>query len=202
MFLVCILSVSAISATQDTTNEKVTSIDNNENDLETNIRYDDVSTSNNNDELILEENNGQDEEIRFRTDKTTANDDPLTFTDLNTIINDNDNSTIYLSHNYKYNNASDTNFINGITINRDLTIYGNGVTLDGIRCARIFDVTNSKRNVNFYNIIFINGKSEGDGGAIYRGNAINCTFIGNNARRGGSIANGNAYNCTFIGNNR
>ena len=81
-----------------------------------------------NDELNLEENNGRDIESRFRTDKTTTiNEDPLTFTDLNTTINGNNNSTIYLSNNYKYNNASDGKFKNGIPISRNLTIYGNGV---------------------------------------------------------------------------
>ena len=92
-----------------------------------------------NDELNLEENNGRDIESRFRIDKTTTiNEDPLTFTDLNTTINGNNNSTIYLSNNYKYNNASDGKFKNGIPISRNLTIYGNGVTLDGSNMARIF----------------------------------------------------------------
>ena len=94
MVIVCILSISAISATENTANKEITNTEINQ---ETNIQYDDVSTSNMNDELNLEENNGRNEESRFRTDKTTTtNEDPLTFTDLNTTINDNDNSTIYL----------------------------------------------------------------------------------------------------------
>ena len=139
MLIVCILSISTISATENTANKEITNTEINQ---ETNIQYDDISTSNMNDELILEENNGRNEESRFRTDKTTTtNEDPLTFTDLNTTINDNDNSTIYLSNNYKYNNDSDDKFINGICISRNLTIYGNGVTLDGNNMARIFNVT-------------------------------------------------------------
>ncbi len=203
MFLVCILSISVISATSEiTSNKQITSTDNNvENNIETNICYDDVSISNMNDELILEENNGRDEESGYRTDKTTeSNDDPLTFTELNKTINDNTNSTIYLSQNYKYNNASDTNFKNGIPISRNLTIYGNQVTIDGSKMARIFNVVDSNLNVKFYNINFINGKTLQYGGAIYGGNATNCTFTQNYAKNGGAISNGNAYNCTFTEN--
>ena len=195
MVIVCILSISAISATENTANKEVTNTEINQ---ETNIQYDDVSTSNMNDELILEENNGRDEESRFRTDKTTTtNDNSLTFTELNKTINDNTKSTIYLSNNYKYDNNSDVHFENGISISRDLTIYGNGVTLDGNHYARIFDVSSTNLNVNFYNINFINGQTSSNGGAISGGNAYNCIFTGNKAQLGGAIFNGVATKCTF-----
>ena len=90
------------------------------------------------------------EEKKSETNKSTINnEDPLTFTKLNETINDNSNSTIYLSNNYKYNNNSDSNFQEGILINRNLTIKGNGVTLDGNMMARIFKVSNLNLNVNF-----------------------------------------------------
>ena len=199
MVIVCILSISVISATSEiTSNKQVTSTYNNvENNIETNIRYDDVSISNMNDELSLKENNGRYEESGYRTDKTTTvNEYPLIFRDLNTIIND--NSTIYLSNNYTYNIDSDFRFKKGISISRNLTIYGNGVTLDWSSTARIFNVS-SDFNVNFYNINFINGNST-YGGAIYKGNAYNCTFTHNIAEYGGAIYKGNAYNCTFTNN--
>ncbi len=207
LFLVCILSISAISATENTTNKDVISADNNnENNLETNIQYDDVSNSKENIELKEEENNNNDKVSESETDKTlTDNNDELSFTNLNTTINNNTNSTIYLSNNYKYNNDSDTDFIGGIVIERDLTIYGNGVTIDGNKLARIFNVSDSNLNVNFYNINFINGNSNTTevkyGGAIYGGNSYNCTFTNNNGSFwGGAIAYGNAYNCTFTSN--
>ena len=137
---------------------------------------------------------------------TINNEDPLTFTKLNETINDNSNSTIYLSNNYKYNNNSDSNFQEGILINRNLTINGNGVTLDGNMMARIFKVSNLNLNVKFYNINFINGLSD-YGGAIYQANAYNCTFTNNTGfnggvnNSGGAIYKGNAYNCRFINNN-
>ena len=205
LFLVCILSISSISATESTINEEVTcTYTDQENNLETDIRYEDVLTSNKNDELNLEENNNQG---KFETDKTTiVNTDTLTFTDLNRTINDNTNSTIYLSNNYIYNNDTDSNFKNGIAISRNLIVYGNGVTLDGNNMARIFNVDNLDLNVKFYNIVFINGLSD-FGGAICNGNAYNCTFTNNTGYNGGvntsggGIYNGNAYNCTFIHNN-
>ena len=203
MLLVCILSVQALSATEYTANKEVTSIDNNQkNNIETNIQYDDVSTENKNDELILEENKN-DEERKSETDKTTSNENSLTFTDLNTIINGNENSTIYLSNNYTYDSNKDTSFKEkGITISRNLTIYGNGVTLDGNNQARMFRA-NDGLNVNFYNINFINGQSGGwSAGAIWGANAYNCTFTecvsANNCA--GAMMYGNAYDCTFTSN--
>ena len=201
LFLVCILSITAISATENTTNKDVISADNNkENNLETNIHYDDISTSEDNCKVNLEEND-ENKESKSGTDKTTTiNEEPLTFTDLNTAINGNINSTVYLSNNYKYNDASDNVFINGIPLSRDLTIYSNEVTIDGSNMAKIFNVCKSGINVQFYNITFINGNSE-EGGAVYGGESYYCTFIGNNAtKHGGAIYKGNSYNCTFINN--
>ena len=201
IFFVCILSISAISATENNTSKEVINTDNKEYSLETvNHHYDDVSHSNENVELKEKENNN--EQSKSETDKNTSeNEDPLSFTDLNTTINGDGNSTIYLSHNYTYNNATDSAFTSGIRISRDLTVYGNGVTIDGNKLARIFQVTDSSLNVIFYNINFINGKAD-RGGAIYEGNAYNCTFTGNTAEyHGGAIYVGNAYNCTFTGNN-
>ena len=205
IFFVCILSISAISATENTTDKEVIKTSNNkESNLETiNYQDDDVSNSNENVELKEKETVNEDRYGKSGTDKTTAeNEDPLTFNDLNNAINGNTDSTIYLSHNYKYNSASDSGFTNGITISRNLNIYGNGVTIDGNNMARIFYVTDS--NVNFYNINFINGRS-GTGGAIYSGNAYNCNFTNNFAtdldyKGGGAIAYGSAYNCIFTEN--
>ena len=123
-----------------------------------------------------------------------------TFTDLNTTINGNSNSTIYLSNNdyYKYDTTSDNELINGIIINRDLTIYGNGATIDGDKIARIFKVENNV-NVKFLNINFRNGKAD-YGGAICGGNAYNCSFTNNTADYGGAIYLGNATDCTFANN--
>ncbi len=202
LFLVCILSISAISATENTENKDVISVDNNkETNLETNIQYDDVSTSKENCELNLKENNNEREDKSGTDEPTTDNEDPLTFTDLNNTINGNKNSTIYLSNDYKFNNDSDYNLDEGVKITRDLEIYGNGITIDANNMARIFNVVDSNLKVNFYNINFINGNTKTNGGAIFGGNAYNCNFTNNTADQyGGAIFGGNAYNCNFTNN--
>ena len=190
LFLVCILSISAISATENTANNDVMGIDNNkENNLETNI-YSDVSTGNENCKLSLEQNN----------DDKLKDSGELNFNDLNRVINGNSNSTINLSNNYKYNEEFDQDFVNGIIIDRDLTIYGNGITLNGNSMARIFNVIDSNLNVSFYDIHFKNGHSSNNGGAIRGGTAYNCNFNDNYASNGGAICGGTAYNCTFKDN--
>ena len=223
--LFLILSIQAISATDNTTNDELSNIYNiQNNNLESNVQEEDVSTENNGTKLSLNEQD------KFSSDKKT-NEESLTFTDLNNTINDNSNSTINLSNNYKYNGDLDSELIDGISISRNLTIYGNGITIDGSGNASIYstsfftkeifslidpNLTVSFYNINFinanaefggaleygdaYNCIFTNNKCEYGGGAIYQGNAFNCTFIGNSAFSGGAIYQGNAYNSTFINN--
>ena len=201
-FIICVLSISTISAAENNINDNVISTDNNkEINVETFNQYDDVSTRIKNSELNEEENYNNDEVSESGTDKTSSsNEDPLHFTDLNDIINGNTNSTIYLTNNYKYNDDTDSSFQDGIIINRNLTIYGNGVTIDGDGSARIFKV-DDKVTVAFHNINFVNGKTDEHGGAIYGGNAYDCIFTDNEAERfGGAIAYGDAYNCTFTSN--
>jgi M6 family metalloprotease-like protein len=106
---------------------------------------------------------------------------------------------------------------------KEITIEGNGFTIDANKTSRIFNVTST--GVVFKNIIFTNGHAEGnggaisgsataigctfnknyangDGGAVYNVNTEGCTFSGNCAEyRGGGIYNGNAINCTFTDNN-
>ena len=116
--LFLILSIQAISATDNTTNDELSNIYNiQNNNLESNVQEEDVSTENNGTKLSLNEQD------KFSSDKKT-NEDSLTFTDLNNTINDNSNSTINLSNNYKYNGDLDSELIDGISISRNLTIYG------------------------------------------------------------------------------
>ena len=113
-----------------------------------------------------------------------------TFSDLNTTINGNNNSTIYLDKDYTYNDSKDISFKNGIEINRNLIIDGQGNTINGNHMARIFKVIESSLTIK--NINLINGYADDDdeiipsgvGGAIYNdyGNLtiINSTFNNNN----------------------
>ena len=120
------------------------------------------------------------------------------FSELYDLINTN-KSVIYLNKSYNFNFITDARFKEGIIIDHDLTIYGNGFTLDGENFVRIFKVQAS--NVVFRDIVFINSNIYGDGGAVWgNSTSINCTFKNNNANYGGAIYYGRAINCTFTSN--
>ena len=131
-----------------------------------------------------------------------------TFSDLNNVINSNNDNNIYLNTNYVYDFIHDYEFKEGIIINRSVTVYGNGYTIDGNNMARIFCV--SEGNVVFCDVNFINGRTTGDGGAILGNCSVkNCTFVNNVAtdgihnlaNYGGAICgNCSVTNCTFVNN--
>ena len=121
----------------------------------------------------------------------------------------NPGETVFLTPGTYNKTGNDTNF----TINKNVTIEGNGSTedviIDAQGLSRIFTISNSSK-VIFINITFINGNTTLSGGAIYGGvntqlTFINCAFIDNNANNnGGAIYTvGNNVildNCTFINN--
>ena len=130
------------------------------------------------------------------------------FTELNTTINGNSDSVVNLNQNYTYN-SGETAFINGIIINREVTINGNGYAIDGANAARIFDIQSGGVILN--NIVFINGHSSSDGGAIdwashaENGLITNCIFTSNIAADcGGAVYwkghDGRILNSKFISN--
>ena len=131
-----------------------------------------------------------------------------TFWALNYTINANDNSVINLSNDYYFDSEYDSEFVNGVVINRPLTINGNGHTIDALQKARIFNVNSD--NVVLNNITFTNATS-GSGGAVYfssSGSVINCNFTNNIASySGGAIYfaysdnPSTVTNCNFTGNN-
>ena len=122
-----------------------------------------------------------------------------TFSELNSLINDNSNVNIYLTNDYTYNPTSDSKFINGIVISRSVNIFGQGHTIDGANKARLF---NASEYVIFNNIKFINGHS--DTGSAILGSSYAVTdssFINNHATvSGGAMNGGYASNCIFKGN--
>ena len=153
------------------------------------------------------------------------------FTDLNKDINGNEKNEITLTRHYLFNGTDidDSRFTEGISINRTVTINGNGITIDGANLARLFYICPGA-NVKFLNINFINGHfseyvngggaiyapsndscvvenstfkgniARCKGGAMYAGTAINCIFRDNKAGDGGAMSKGTAINCTFSGN--
>ena len=187
IFIVSLFAISAVSASElNTTDEMVIS-----HDL--------------NDGLISEDSRG----IASISDEDLINaGDKGTFTDLQNMINNASvGSTISLEKDYFYDDGFDTE---GIHTYCPLVIEGNGHTIDALGKSRIFDISDSDIVLN--NIIFCNGYSDSNGGALlftsedvivvyYGGYAFgdgspsinNCTFVNNVAEgEGGAI-----YDCMF-----
>ena len=128
------------------------------------------------------------------------------FEDLDYLINKkySDNTTIYLDADYAYEGDS---VFGGIGISRDLTIDGNGHTINGSDLARTFSVTNNAV-VTFYNITFVNGFAPKNnfGGAIWEcdgstAKAVHCVFRENTASYyGGAVAGVDCEYCDFFFN--
>ena len=182
MFLLALFAVSAVSAADNAT-EDISDMGETLSDEVISVEETQVTGQANDDETIGETDDG-------------------TFTALQQKINGAGiNTTITLSNNYIYDDGFS---FDGISITKDLTIDGQGYTIDGNNKARIFKVENG-HNVVFRNITFINGwATDEDGGAIY-GNegvtAVNCTFTNNNVYEdGGAMYGGSAVNCTFTNN--
>lgn len=108
------------------------------------------------------------------------------FSDLQNLINQApENSTITLSRDYISNNGD---FSEGIVINKPLSINGNNHVIDAKSKSRIFNIVSSDVVLN--DIVFVNGKTNLNGGAIYysQGGTINnCTFKNNIAHYGGAV---------------
>ena len=98
-----------------------------------------------------------------------------------------DDEILYLNNDYANDGLSE-----GIIISKNIRIEGNGYKLDALNKSRIFTITDSK-TVALNNIVFMNGFSSDNGGAIYfdslsNSNFTNLTFINNHAENhGGAI---------------
>jgi len=139
-----------------------------------------------------------------------------TFSDLQALIEADTTGNIILKGDYTYNEEFDSALINGIVIDKAITIDGNGSTISGADAARIFQL--NANNINIKNTTFINGYSNTSsaqtadwGGAIYsngayKGHVISdCKFYNNTAYNGGAIYLGgdasDIIGCEFEDNN-
>lgn len=136
-----------------------------------------INTKNSNDNFLTVDNKEK------LTDESYGS-----FADLNKTINGNSSTNIVLDRDYTY--SSSDRIKEGIVINKDnITIDGQGHTIDAKNQSRIFYVNST--TVYLKNIVFTNGYSASNGGAIFSdGNnlrIINCTFISNAAEFGGAV---------------
>ena len=133
------------------------------------------------------------------------------FKDIENAVNSSDDGLIQLENDFIYDETNDGDFSNGIVVNKNLTIDGQGYTIDANsngNNVRIFNIRNSE--VTIKNLVLKNAYVNENGAAILITNSKvtiqNCTFINNYAKNyGGAIRfygpNGTVTNCTFIGNN-
>ncbi len=95
--------------------------------------------------------------------------------------------TLYLNNDYNENDLT-----NGINISKSIIIEGNGFKIDASSQSRIFTITDCNYII-LQNIVFMNGYSNDNGGAIYldklsNSNFTNVSFINNHANNhGGAV---------------
>ena len=137
----------------------------------------------------------------------TLGDSPYTFTQLNQLISGaSKGSTVTLSNDYKYNPSTDSALVGGITIDKSLTINGQGHTLDGNGQAAIFYIYDfmTHPEVTIKNTNFINsGETAVNYGAFTVGTVENCVFINNTGTLGGAFESlywCEMKNCKFYNN--
>lgn len=165
-----------------------------------------VSANDVNDTII--NSNEPQQVIESSNDYILSKSDDGTFTALQKKIDDaKAGSTITLENDYKYDEGFSKK---GIEIDKDLTINGNGHTIDGLLKSRIFLVkfkAIKNNQVTLNNIEFVNAESDLYGGAIFNYANLtvnNCKFINNYAKYCGgaicSIGNLNCKNSKFTTN--
>ena len=149
------------------------------------IAVDDESSVGNVDEILTE--SSQENVIE------AGPEDDGTFTALQRKINDaEEEAIITLDKDYTYDEGFSKR---GIRINKNLTINGNGHTLDGLSQSRIFLVRYGLIDNNYVvlnNIKFINGNTDLYGGAIFNYGHLtvnNCVFTNNYAKYCGGAIN-------------
>lgn len=126
-----------------------------------------------------------------------------TFTDLQTIINDTSSGgTIVLNKDYKYDSTTDSSLTDGIIINKNITIVGNGHIIDGNNNQRGFYISDGTSEL--LDLKIQNCKHQSGGGILIT-NYANLTIIDStlnnnttNLGYGGAIANVNENSSLII----
>ena len=153
-----------------------------------------LQTSDNSTQLLEET---EEMEISSSDDDLLATEDDGTFTALQKKIDESDEgSTITLTRDYTYDEGFSTR---GIVIDKDLTIDGNGHTINGLSKSRIFIIKLGvifRNKVTLNNINFVNGNTNLYGGAIFNYGDLkvdDCQFTNNYAKYCGGAINSIGY---------
>ena len=168
-FILVVFAVTGVVSAAENITDDIVSVEEPTNDV--------LSVNNDTDNIVSVEETDEVLSIDDESDYLNANPDG-TFTDL---ANDIANATgeLKLSRNYVYDSTTDSNYANGIVIDKIITINGRGFIINGNNQARAFNVTSDK--VILRNIEFTNCHSYNYGGAVYwngnNGNLFDCNFI-------------------------
>ena len=217
MILTLFLGLSLVSATDVTDDSAVstknicthsiTSDNNNNND---NIDVNDINNYVKNSVTSTSANNGSNSDENINNGNTVRDSNGGSISELKDKI-DTGGSSIILDTDYTYNADTDSGLIGGIVVSRDLTIDGQGHTIDLGGKIKFLNITANGINLVLKNINIKNGcanRSYDVAGAVYieNGNGIfiNSTFNNNYAYEGGAViidsGSGSFINCTFTGN--
>ena len=109
-------------------------------------------------------------------------------------------SEVVLKYDYNYDDAKDSALTDGIVIDKDLTIDGQGFTIDAKDASRIFKIDDSTKNIVLKNIRFTNASAD-NGAAVYAIcnslEIINCSFESNQATGNGDAVYVVANECSI-----
>lgn len=159
------------------------------------------------DNQTIELNDNELEEINSISEiEEVASDNAKTFTDLQSQFwATPDGGTLILDSDYAYNDDFRNGRVIGIGVDTsDLTVDGQGHTIDGKSKSRILFVDEKYGNLVLKNINFINGyNSDGSGAILCKSpniTIINCTFENNNGGTlvGGAVSIFNSDNPTIM----
>ena len=188
-----IVSIASVSATED-----VNQTDNLELSMNSNSE-DKVDLDNNN---SLDENDDLGEKLESdsnilamsKADKLTGKEivvEDFTFKDIqNAVDSADEGDTVYLKAGTYLNNGNGEIIISSSKNNIFIVGVKDSTILDAQKTSGIFNIY-AKNGITIKDIVFINSKANGDGGAIYVFNAIDnfnidATFINNTADFGGA----------------
>ena len=189
LLILLFVGINSIYASDINSTQKITSTTDSFIDTAS-IEKNDLSVSTNNNLLKQTENNKTNNILNDNNEKLGATE--YTFQDLENKINaTSEGSELNLTSDDIYKNTNSYS-ADGIKITKNITLNGNGATIDGNNLGRIFNITSD--HVILKNITFINGYAD-RGSAVYANTKItiyDCKFENNNASiHGGAIDGGN-----------
>ena len=227
LLLLTIITIGAVSASEDIAGDNVTAIEPTGEQTVQAVdeikQTDELIAQTDNDEILSEKDDGTFTALQNKIDNAAEAKEVVSvegndgFDDLMSDVNDNVlgnsiyvNGSTFTDIGNAIDSAVDGDIIylnspyyegsgSHIAIKKDITIIGNHSTLDAKYLSQI---AFSNNKVTLINITFINGYNDGEGGAVYikgSGSFVNCNFVNNSAHnRGGAVLIGSSSSGSFV----